>query len=385
MENRFLTETSAMRTMSFSSSPRGDYSFKIGVALVSALALAELVFGAYYFVGYRRTHRTAATAPAQVPTTAATAATESTPAFALAPTASLPPVTAPTAAPSAVSADQRLVNEGMAYAGRGDTATAMTRFQQAVEANPRNAQAYAEMARIYEATNNLDRSNEMWRKVQEIGPSAGSVYELADARLKRGVPATPAPAAQASPEQGVPTTAGADGIPEGSTFGISEVTATETPDPDAETNLLLKIAVKKRPGSVIDHTRVKIQVFFYDTVNDSEIKLTDADVNYEWLTPDHDWAGAKPEVLAVTYLRAKNKARSQDAALSEAAASMNPNKRSKTAAKPTPAAAAADDSQRRKYLGYIVRIYYNDKLQAVRADPTKLLNIFPPPTTSTPP
>jgi hypothetical protein len=172
-----------------------------------------------------------------------------------------------------------------------------------------------------------------------------------------------------------------DGIPEGSTFGISEITATESPDPDADTNLLLKIGVKKRANSVIDHTRVKIQVFFYDTVDDRDIKLTDAEVNYEWLTPDHDWAGAKPEVLAVTYVRPKNKAKSQDAALTEAAASMNPGKKGRA----KPAAAAPDDSGRRKYLGYIVRIYYNDKLQAVRADPSKLLNIFPPPSTTTPP
>ncbi len=385
MENRFLTETSAMRTLTFSAAPRGDYSFQIGVALVAALALTEFVFGGYYLIGYRKPHSVATAVPTQLPaaTSAPAATTEASeaPAFALMPSASLPPVAAPTQAPAA-PADQRLVNEGMAFSSRGDTASAMTRFQQAVEANPRNAQAYAEMARIYESTNNLDRSNEMWRKVQEIGPSAGSVYELADARLKRGVPATPAPAiAPPAPEQAAPTTAGADGIPEGSTFGISEVTATETPDPDADTNLLLKIAVKKRPGQVIDHTRVKIQVFFYDTVDDRDIKLTDADVNYEWLTPDHDWAGPKPEVLAVTYLRAKNKGRSSDAALTEAAASMNPNKKGK-AAKPTP---PADDSARRKYLGYIVRIYYNDKLQAVRADPTKLLNIFPPPTTTTPP
>jgi hypothetical protein len=28
-----------------------------------------------------------------------------------------------------------------------------------------------------------------------------------------------------------------------------------------------------------------------------------------------------------------------------------------------------------------VRIYYNDQLQDVRAEPTKLLNLFPPPLT----
>jgi hypothetical protein len=38
-----------------------------------------------------------------------------------------------------------------------------------------------------------DRANEMWRKLQEMGPSAGAAYELADRRLKLGVP-TPAAA-----------------------------------------------------------------------------------------------------------------------------------------------------------------------------------------------
>ena len=44
---------------------------------------------------------------------------------------------------------------------------------------------------------------------------------------------------------------------------------------------------------------------FYDTVGDKDVKLTDADVNYEWLTPTHDWAGPDPEVLSVSYLRPK--------------------------------------------------------------------------------
>ena len=378
MDNRFLTETAAMRTLTFAS-PRGDISFRIGLGLVALLAAAELFTAGYYYVSRQRSHRPA------VATTATTEPAESLATATPAPVAALP---APSAAalPSvpAIPADERLVKEAIDLTNRGDSATALNRLQQATEKNPRNAQAYAEMAKIYETTNNLDRSNDMWRKVREIGPSSGAIYELADARLKRGVTATP-PAAttEATPEQAPPTPA-ADGIPEGSTFGISELTAAEMPDPDSDMNLLLKIGVKKRSTAVIDHTRVKIQVFFYDTVDDRDIKLTDAEVNYEWLTPDHDWATARPEVLAVTYVRPKNRAKSQDAALTEAAAAMNPNKKGK-ATKATPPPAAVEETGRRKYLGYIVRIYYNDKLQAVRADPTKLLNLFPPPSTATPP
>src|SRR3989475_12371959 len=49
------------------------------------------------------------------------------------------------------------------------------------------------MAKTYESMQLFDRSNETWRKLQEMGPSAGAAYELADRRLKLGAP-TPAAA-----------------------------------------------------------------------------------------------------------------------------------------------------------------------------------------------
>jgi tetratricopeptide (TPR) repeat protein len=275
---------------------------------------------------------------------------------------------------------------------KGDTTNALARLQDAVQRDPKNAKALAEMAMIYESIQLYDRSNETWKKILEIGPSAGPLYELADMKLKTGVtpPATttaPTTAttgpglAGASPLDAGTTRNDADGIPDGSTFGITEVNATDTPDPDAETNMKLKISVKARPNTPIDHTKVKIQVFFYDTVDNKEVVLTDADVSYEWLTPHHDWKDTNPEVLAVTYVRAKNKS-SSDADLAVAAASVTPPGTSKKKPAATKAPATAADAGHRKYLGYIVRIYYNEQLQSVRADPTKLLNLFPPPLTA---
>ena len=51
----------------------------------------------------------------------------------------------------------------------------------------------AELAKTYDLMQLYDRANEMWRKLQGMGPSAGAAYELADRRLKLGVP-TPAAA-----------------------------------------------------------------------------------------------------------------------------------------------------------------------------------------------
>ena len=61
--------------------------------------------------------------------------------------------------------------------------------------------------------------------------------------------------------------------------------------------------------------------------------------------------------------------------------------KAKLAARKPEAAAAilpTSESGPRQYLGYIVRVYYKDQLQAVRAEPTRLLNLFPPPFTAPP-
>ena len=135
----------------------------------------------------------------------------------------------------------------------------------------------------------------------------------------------------------------------GSTFGITEVKTTETPDADTETNLTLRIGISKRLNTAIDHTKVIIQVFFYDTVNDRDTKLTDADVNYEWVTPKHDWADTNPEILSVTYVRPKGRAIADQASVGGL-----------------------------KYLGYRVLVYYEGKLEAAQAAPARLLQLFPP-------
>ena len=367
-----------MRVLTFNSSLRADRSFAFGLGFVALFAAAEVLSLSVYYLGRMR-----ATHTASKPSLAAVAAPRATPAPPPVQNAATPPpAPAPALSPStsALSVADRLLKEATALRERGDTTTALARLQEASEKDPKNAQVLAEMATIYESIQNFDRSNETWRRVQEIGPSAGPLYELADAKLKVGAAATPAAApalAATSPSDAGVSRGGTEGVPEGSMLGISQVMATETPDPDADTNLMLRIAVKKRTGGVIDHTKVKIQVFFYDTLPDNEIRLTDADVSYEWITPDHDWATTDTELLAVTYVRPKNKALSSEAALAAAAAALNPAKKGKPY-KPGPSTEAGQ----RKYLGYIVRIYYNDQLQDKRAEPTKLLNLFPPPFTA---
>jgi hypothetical protein len=369
-----------MPLLSFVSGPRTDKSFNVGLVAVILFAVAELFAIGLHYIGKMRPAQ-ALVAPRVVPG----------PLPSVAPSA--PPVALPIASPSAAltpptsvaSEADRLLKQAQA---EKDTTSALARLQSASERDPKNAELLAETASIYEVTQNFDRSADTWRRVYELGPAAGVLYDLADMKLKTGVPTSvsaTAPPVGSALDTGKPATAAeltgvkttTEGIPTGSVLGISGITASETPDPDSETNLMLRIAVRKRPNAVIDHTKVKIQVFFYDTVGDNDIKLTDADVSYEWLTPNHDWADSNSETLAVTYIRPKSKTKTAEADLAAAAAQINPARKGKPMK-----ASPAPESSAHKYLGYIVRIYYNDRLQDKRAEPTKLLNLFPAPFTA---
>src|SRR4029453_18438356 len=99
---------------------------------------------------------------------------------------------AQTPAPWPSLVDQ-LRREGVELRDRGDTTNAIERWQEALDSEPNNAALLAELAKTYDLTQLYDRANEMWRKLQEMGPSAGAAYELADRRLKLGAP-TPAAA-----------------------------------------------------------------------------------------------------------------------------------------------------------------------------------------------
>ena len=80
-------------------------------------------------------------------------------------------------------ADQ-LKREGIELRDRGETTNAVERFQEALDSEPNNAAVLSELAKTYDLMQLYDRANEIWRKIREMGPSAGAAYELADRRLK---------------------------------------------------------------------------------------------------------------------------------------------------------------------------------------------------------
>src|SRR6478672_11604589 len=104
---------------------------------------------------------------------------------------SWPPLVDQTPASQPSLVDQ-LLREGIELRDRGDTTTAIERLQEALDSEPNNAAVLAELAKTYDVMQLYDRANEVWRKLQGMGPSVGTAYELADRRLKRGAPTAPA-------------------------------------------------------------------------------------------------------------------------------------------------------------------------------------------------
>jgi hypothetical protein len=352
-----------MPVLAASSSP-SDRTYSVAVGVILVFAALEILAIAIHFGGEYRAER-AILRSIKAPATAASVKPGAPPA--------LPQASVPSSA--ALSASDRLLKEANVLRERGDTANALARLQDASQHDPKNPQVLAEMAAIYESIQLYDRSNETWRKIRDLGPSAGPLYELADTKLRVGAAATPSPGV-AMDTAGKPLDA--EGLPEGSVFGVTNIESEQVADPDAETNFRLKIGIKKRDGIAIDHSKLRIMVLFYDSLDNDKVVATDADVNYEWMNPKHDWAETNPETLIVTYLRSKTHAITSEAALSAAAAAITPGKNSRSKKRAESAAnTESSDSGRRQYLGYVIRILYDDKLQTVRADPPRLINDAP--------
>jgi hypothetical protein len=91
----------------------------------------------------------------------------------------------------------QLKREGIELRDRGDTTTAIERFQEALDSEPNNAAVLSELAKTYDLMQLYDRADEIRRKLQETGASAGAADELANRRLKLETP-TPAAAPMAT-------------------------------------------------------------------------------------------------------------------------------------------------------------------------------------------
>lgn len=229
----------------------------------------------------------------------------------------------------------------------GDMTAALAGFRQAQKGGEDDPIVVSEIAATYEAMGLTDKAMTQWRRVMAAGEKAGDLYGIAAEKIRDGVDV-----AGASMSRDI------DGLQPGSTLGLVETQKIYEENPDGTAKVSVRVAVKSRPTSMVVAGDVSVQVMFYELVNNHEVEETSAsfsNVTSEWITTPPDWREDHMEVLRVIYQqRATN-----------------------------PADPEGIDPDQRKYLGYIAKVYYKNELQDVGAEPTKLLQFFPPKVTLT--
>ncbi|HEX8373352.1 MAG TPA: hypothetical protein VF585_11260 [Chthoniobacterales bacterium] len=249
----------------------------------------------------------------------------------------IPEEAAPAGAPSEVDI---LVKRATDIRDKGDMSGTLASLRDAQNLFPDDPKIIAEFAKTYEQMGLVDKALAQWRRVMDAGDKAGDLYGIAAEKVRVGI----------SPKEPI-SGRDEDGLQPGSTFGFVDVVKNyDTGTADAE-KVSMRVGIKVRPGAEVLVPSFHMEVMFYDLVNNQEVAQHDPQttkVTYDWLSLPVDWRGDGVEVLKVQY-----------------------------AQKPPPP--GEKPATERKYLGYIIRIYYENELQDVIAEPVKLLQLFPPP------
>lgn len=239
---------------------------------------------------------------------------------------------------------KEMIDFGKRERERGDTNAALNRFREAERMSPKSPEAIYEMAITFEKMSLQDKAAEQWRRMYEMGESAGPYFTAAEARLNQAKQATMTQAAPAATAAAAETE---EGIASGKSLGLLEVVTEEQDDRNAAKHLVLRIPIKARAREKVDVRDLTIQVLFYDTVDNTNLVQTTANVSSRWTSSPADWQDSNVETLEVDYQL------------------------------PLPEAKAAK-RETRKYFGYLIRIYYKGELQAATGAPERLEQQFPP-------
>jgi hypothetical protein len=235
---------------------------------------------------------------------------------------------------------KELISRGKLLRDSGDMSTALTRFREAAAMDPKSPDAIFEIALTFEKMQLPEKAAEQWRRIFDMGESAGPYFAAAELKLNQ----VKQEMIKTLPPQ---TVESEEGIAPGKTLGLLNVTTEEQDDRASAKHLALRIPIKARAREKVDVRDLTIQVLFYDIVDNSNLVQTTANVSSRWTTAPADWLDSNVETLEVLYQL------------------------------PLPDAKAAR-RENRKYFGYLIRVYYKGELQAGAGEPERLLQQFPP-------
>ena len=131
---------------------------------------------------------------------------------------------------------------------------------------------------------------------------------------------------------------GLSAFPREPVIAITEIGSTETKDRNGHLNVAVRIGVA--PHLNTKKGEVEIRVSFFDVTPEGEMRPTDAQVYYQWITPVRDWTDSSPKYLVATYLGPGTSRRL---------------------------------AENVRYGGFLVRVYFEGQLQAERSEPKALV------------
>ncbi|HBJ86844.1 MAG TPA: hypothetical protein DDZ88_23905 [Verrucomicrobiales bacterium] len=228
--------------------------------------------------------------------------------------------------------------------GMSDMQGALEMLKRADELTPDHPAIIAEIAQTYEQMGVASKATDSWRRIQLLGETnAGSFYELASRRLGAGPAATSAPLAMP----------GASGMEGEKNLRLGACQVARDFSVNNGERYTVRVPISRAGSQPVDGRAVNLEVFFFDRVNGVHVAQTIAPEPVEtWQSTPVDWSGSGEETLDVVYH--------------------------------LPALSTAEIQQhgRRSYYGYMLRLYYNNKLQDVAAEPRDLLEFGSAPGTA---
>lgn len=251
------------------------------------------------------------------------------------------PGTKPDAATELLRDVNYVVTSAKEIRGMSDMQGALELLRRADELTPDHPAIIAEMAQTYEQMGITAKAMDNWRRIQLLGETkAGSYFELASRRLGSGSAGVAAP----------PTTTGGDSE---KFLRLGACQVVRDFSVNTGERYVVRVPIARAGNRPVNGQEMNLEVFFFDRVNGTKVAQTIAPEPVEtWQSAPVDWSGSGEETLDVVYH--------------------------------LPALSAAEIQQhgRRSYYGYMLRLYYNNKLQDVAAEPRDLLEFGSAPGTA---
>jgi hypothetical protein len=155
----------------------------------------------------------------------------------------------------------------------------------------------------------------------------------------------PAPTPDSTPS--IPS--GPVGAVPGQPLELGPLLTQNIPDEGSVRHFILHIPIKAQPGAQIDPKALTIHVLFYDLVDGQNVEQTCARLHTHWATTPADWTQSETQELLAEYQLPKEEGRQ------------------------------GVPREDRKFYGYAVRVYYQQRLQSWAYEPARLFQQYPPP------